>query len=177
MSDLRRRTMMARASGGGGARTESGSFTVTSGYITSKDIEHGLNTTNLFGVIWLEPDENNQIVAPGGYTLIFGHFITVDFAKALYEGTEIVQNYTSHATKTKEYPVPDKILLRRYRSTWSNSAAGWDETGQVAYVGNIWGTAISKNEFRIATSSVNTFMRAGTYHWQVWALDDWVGGK
>ena len=176
MSDLRRRAMMARASGGG-VRTESGSFTITSGYITSKDIEHGLNTTNLFGVIWLEPDENNQIVAPAGYTLIFGHFITVDFAKALYEGTEIVQNYTSNATKTKEYPVPAKILLRRYKSTWSNDPAGWSGTGQGAYVDNIWGTAISENEFRIETSSINTYMRAGTYHWQVWALDDWVGGN
>lgn len=161
----------------GGAKTESGTFTVASGYITSKSITHSLNTTRLFGMIWLEPDANDQIIAPNGYTLIFGHFITFDFPRALYEGVEIVQNYTSAATKTKAYPVPSSIALRRYKSTWTNKDAGWSESETGSWLQQIWGEAISNSEFSINTTAINTYMRPGTYHWQVWALDDWVGGQ
>lgn len=176
MSDRRRAMMAIGASPGGRARTESGTFTVASGYLTSKAITHGLNTTRLFGMIWMEPDENDQIIAPQGYNLIFGHFITVDFAKALYEGVEIVENYTSNATKTAVYPVDTVPRLRRYKSTWTSAAAGWDNTSNGAFVRNLWVIANSNSEFEIKTESTNTYMGVGTYHWQVWALDDWTGG-
>lgn len=163
-------------SGGGGAKTESGTFTVASGYITSKSITHSLNTTRLFGMIWLEPDANDQVIAPNGYTLIFGHFITFDFPNALYEGTEVVQNYTSDATKTMAYPLNSTSFLRRYRSTWVNKAAGWGNSDTGSSIQSVWGAAISDSEFSINTTANNTYMCQGTYHWQVWALDDWVGG-
>lgn len=157
----------------GGVKTASGTFTVSDNYITSKQIVHNLGTTRLFGMVWKEADANDQIVAARGYDLVFGHFITHSFVNDLYSGKTIVTNYTSSSTKTAAHTDETNPYLRRYKSNWTNKAASWTaDTSNV--VNQVWGNAVDNNTINIKTNSSNTYMGLGTYHWQVWALDDWV---
>ena len=59
----------------GGIRTEEGTFT-NGGNASQRLFIHNLNTKKIFGLVWLEKDTNNEIIAPGGYTLIYCSFFT-----------------------------------------------------------------------------------------------------
>lgn len=161
-------------SGGGGA-SATGSFTVASGYITSKEITHNLGTDRIFGILWVEPDENNQIVCPGGYDVIFAMFTSNQFVYDVFDtDTVLVCNYTSNATKTAVMPATLDPVLRMMKSAWSNQAASWTSQGQVInYVRTQNATA---NTLTIMTNSGNTYFLKHTYHWKVWALDSIGGG-
>lgn len=157
--------------GGGGTRSESGSFTVASGYITEKSIAHNLNTTKIFGIIWAEPDENDEIVALTGYALLFSHFITVNHPNDLFDGVTLVENYTSAATKTALYTPTAEAKLSFFKSTWTSQDASW--TRYRDDIATCWAEAVSNSEFTIKTNSQNTYMRAGlTYRYKIWSLED-----
>ena len=167
LMERRRGMMMVTGDGGSRVKTVSGSFTVSSGYLTQKQITHNLGTNKVFGMIWVEPDANNEVVTTSGYQVIFGTFCTYQkFNEVLY-GATLVCNYTSHETKTYTIPSNDIAggLLRKTK--WVTDKAG--TTGQA--VNNIWATSETENDLTIHTDQNNTYMRAGTYLWQVWALE------
>lgn len=156
--------------GGGGTNVETGSFTVTGAYIQSKSIVHSLNTTKIFGYIWVEPDENDQIVAPQGYTFLFGHFIAYSIPNEKFTGVTLVTNYTSSATKTAAYNPETQILFHNIRSNWSNAAASWGTENS----GNMcWCEAVSDSEVTVKVRSNNCYMRQGlTYHYVLVSMEE-----
>lgn len=162
--------VQAIPTGGGGTRSETGSFTIASGYATEKLITHSLNTQKIFGAVWAEPDENNEVVAPDGYTLIFGNFTTVNQPNDLYDGVTLVENYTSSSVKTAVYSPTSVAVLSSIKSTWTSHDASW--TRYRVDISNVWAESVSTSEMKIKAGS-STYMRAGvTYHYKIWSLED-----
>lgn len=156
---------------GGGTRSEIGSFTVASNYVTSKTISHGLNTSKIFGIVWAEPDENDQIKPNAGYQVLFAHFITYSFPNEFFDGVTLVENYTSSNTKEAVYPEESKNYLQLTKSTWNNTAASW--TNQKMVISNIWAVADSDSQITISTNSNSTYFRGTqTWNYKLWSLED-----
>lgn len=156
--------------GGGNVRSETGTFTVAGGFLTTKTIAHSLDTQKIYGYIWVEP-ENNEIIAPAGYTLLFAHFTTISDPNTLFDGVTLVENYTSSSVKTALYQPQNKALLSRIRSTWTSHDASW--TRYLQYVEDCWAEPVSNSEFNIRTNTQNTYIEAGvTYKYKIWSLED-----
>ena len=161
---------MSMVNSGNGSRvlTATGSFSVGSGYITSKQIEHNLGTTKVFGMVWVEPNANNEVVTSNGYQVIFGTFCTYQKFNEVLSGATLVCNYTSSSTKTYEIPQKDIRGGLLDKSNWTASPASFVEQR----VDNIWATANTENIITINTNTQNTYLRTGLiYHWQIWALE------
>lgn len=157
---------------GGGGASATGSFTVTSSYITSKVITHNLGTNHVFGIIWVEPDENNQIVCPGGFDVFFGMFVSKPYIDEVTDAsTVLVCNYTSDATKTVVRPSYASGYFRMIKSPWTNKAASW--SSQESCIFNLYcpASGVTANSVTIQTNPSHTYMRSHTYHWKIWALD------
>lgn len=157
----------------GGIRTEEGTFT-NGGNASQRLFIHNLNTKKIFGLVWLEKDANNEIIAPGGYTLIYCSFFTQWITNELYNGVTLVQNYTSNNTKTAIYS--EKRPLSRLKSTWTNAAAGWNaSTLADAYATHANIAEADKNsQFYLVLGSGSgvAYFRTGlTYHYKLWALE------
>ena len=159
----------------GPARSESGSFIITaSGGATTKTITHSLGTDRVFGMIWTEPDENGEINATQGYTLIFCPFISKSFQNEILSGSTLVCNYTSSETKTAAYTDQAYPYFSRIRSKWKNEAAGF-EFATMATTCTV--TAATADSITVTLqngggSAVANFGRDVPYKWKLWSLED-----
>ena len=151
---------------GGVAISDSGTFTVSSN-VTEVEITHNLNSTDIFGVIWAEPDENNEVVAVRGYQLLCSPFTTRLFADEVFTGKTLVSNYTSSETKTASYSARNS-RLQATKSAWTNDAAAWKTEGII----NVWTTNVTSNSFVLhATSNNGPYFGRVTYRWKIWKIE------
>ena len=152
--------------GGGGMNSDKGSFTLAS---STQDvtINHSLNTEKLFGLVWLEPDSDNQVITVTGYQLIVGPFTTRNYSNDLYTGTTLVSNYTSNATKTAAYTSRDN-KVKIMKSAWSNAAAAFSNLNLDIRVDNV-----TNNSFTLHVIGTNgPYLNAGTYRWKIWTFEE-----
>lgn len=164
--DERRRGLMAQMGNGAEIKTASGSIIATENY-ANVVITHNLGTTKLFGMIWIEPNENGEVVTTSGYQTIFGTFVTWERQNELYSGTTLVSNYTSSSTKTAEWGTINMAGGVTINSGWTSSDAKWNYSR-----GTLRGIPVDDNSVRIYFAGVSgPYTRNATYKWQVWALE------
>ena len=168
MSLLVRRRVGSRAGAApGGVKTESG--VVTFPDYTTASITHNLGTRKIFGMIWREPNEQNEVITTHGYETIFSTFTTWERLTEIFNGTTLVSNYTSSSTKTAAFP-NEGILIGggiSIESAWINQAAAWRNAGRTQLM------AYTTDDHTIRLTyigSAGPYCR-GEYHYQIWALE------
>ena len=162
-------SLLVNVASSGGVKTANGSFTLTgtSGSVQSQTITHNANMTPLIGLMYMEMDSNDQVVASGGYQIIYGIFVNTLYvtptANSLYDGGTIVSNYTSSATKTASYSSVDQYNMGRIVSCWTNQAAQWRTTDKIHdYLEVVDSNTVKFSMFQ------NGYYRDGTYKWVLW---------
>lgn len=160
-------------SGGGGVKTETGSFYVTiSGGEASHTITHNLNTNKVFGIVWEEVGENDTLVQTEGYELLYLTFLSHSYANDLYSGSTLYNSVTTSAKKTIAYADEPNPYLARYRGSWKNAAASWDRSALMQQcVSAATTTSVTVSLSHAGGSGVAYFARYKTYHWKLWALE------
>lgn len=157
--------------GGGTPRSASGTFTPTGSSVDKYEIVHNLNNKNVCGMVWVEPNEDDEVVATQGYACIYGTFVSLPYsAQNIYENTTLVQNYTSSAVKTAVYPnTYTTTTMQEMKSTWSSKDAAWT----ITLFAEMYAIPITDNSIALHTK-VNSgyFGKNMTYHWKIWALED-----
>ena len=162
----RRRALMNVGNKSGSIKTETGVISISS--YEKEYISHNLGTQKLFGMIWLEPNEDNEVITKLGYQTIFSTFVTWNRLNEIYNTeTKLISNYTTATTKEALYPgnyyMGAGAVLN---SAWSNANAAWRKSG-----GLLTGTAIDDSTIKIYFIGDSGPYTTGTYRWQLWALE------
>jgi hypothetical protein len=154
----------------GGATSETGTFTLATNNTGGNPItiNHSLNTTDIFGVIWCEPDENNEVNTHGGYGLIFAPFSTRTFPDEVFTGSTLVANYTSNEYKTASYTDVTNPM-RTMKSSWTNKSASWLTHALLTLLTQ---NATAASFQIVCTSGSGPYFYAGaTYRWKIWKIE------
>lgn len=165
---VRRRMESGAGATPGGVKTVTGTITFKDAY-NDGNITHNLGTQKVFGMIWLEPNEQNEVITTIGYDTLFATFITWERITEIFAGTTLVSNYTSSSTKTAAYPsdgyqIGGGIALA---SNWNNKEAGWNLMSRA----QVSAAATDENTIHISWIGAAGPFCQGTYHYQIWALE------